>query len=213
MHFWFLTIQKLTAAFQWQRSEELIKNASPNGHEMLLDGKAPLTGQLFTNKTLGKTFRTLGEQGKDGFYKGRVAEEIVKLIQSQGGVMELEDLANHTSTFVEPIKYTYAGEVTVYECPPNGQGLTALMALGILEQMQEQGKIRDPLAMEHNSPEYLHALVEALRYSHFTCYPMALLNILIQPGVRRHTVLCGGSGGRTCAGAGAIEQSACAALS
>lgn len=64
---------------------------------------------------LAKTFRALAEQGKDGFYKGRIAEAIVEMIKSNGGVMELEDLAKHTSSFVEPIKYTYAGEVTVFE--------------------------------------------------------------------------------------------------
>ncbi|KAI0320372.1 gamma-glutamyltranspeptidase [Amylostereum chailletii] len=153
-------------SFSWQRSEELIKNASPNGDEMLLDGKAPLPGQIVKLPNLAQTFRTLAEQGKDGFYKGRIAEAIVELIQSKGGVMELEDLAKHQTTFVEPIQYTYANEVTVYECPPNGQGITALLALGILEQMQEQGAVRNLLDMDHNSVEYLHALVEALRYAH-----------------------------------------------
>lgn len=64
---------------------------------------------------LAKTFRALAEHGKDGFYKGRIAEAIVEIIKSKGGVMELEDLARHTSSFVEPIKYIYAGEVTVFE--------------------------------------------------------------------------------------------------
>ncbi|OAX44171.1 gamma-glutamyltranspeptidase [Rhizopogon vinicolor AM-OR11-026] len=150
-------------SLSWQHSETLIRNASPNGDEMLLNGKAPLPGQIMKFPTLAKTFRAVAEQGKDGFYKGRVAEAIVELIQSKGGVMELDDLAKHESSFVEPIKYTYAGEVTVYECPPNGQGITALLALGILEQMQEQGKIPSLLELEHNSPEYLHALIEALR--------------------------------------------------
>jgi len=77
--------------------------------------------------------------------------------------MELEDLASHTSTSVEPIKYTYANEVTVYECPPNGQGITALLALGILENIQEQGLSKPLLEMEHNSAEYVHTLIEALR--------------------------------------------------
>ncbi|KZT30675.1 gamma-glutamyltranspeptidase [Neolentinus lepideus HHB14362 ss-1] len=147
----------------WQRSENLIKNASPNGDEMLLNGKAPLPGQIVKLPNLAKTFRAVAEQGKDGFYKGRIAESIVELIQSQGGVMELEDLAKHETTFVEPIKYTFNGEVTVYECPPNGQGITALIALGILENLQESSKIKSLLEMEHNSPEYLHILVEALR--------------------------------------------------
>ena len=103
------------SGFQWQRSENLLKNASPNGDEMLLNGKAPLPGQIMTFPNLAKTFRSVAEEGKDGFYKGRIAEAIVELIQSKGGVMELEDLAKHETTFVEPIKYTYGGEVTVYE--------------------------------------------------------------------------------------------------
>ncbi|KAI0053375.1 gamma-glutamyltranspeptidase [Auriscalpium vulgare] len=150
-------------SFAWQRSEKLIKNASPNGDEMLLDGKAPLPGQIMKMPNLAKTFRAVAEQGKDGFYKGRIAEAIVDVIKSQGGVMELEDLAKHETTFVEPIKYTYGGEVTVFECPPNGQGITALIALGILEQIQEQGKVKNLLEMEHNSVQYLHTLIEALR--------------------------------------------------
>ncbi|KAJ3721524.1 gamma-glutamyltranspeptidase [Lentinula raphanica] len=151
-------------SFSWQRSEELIKNASPNGDEMLLNGKAPLPGQVIKLPYLAQTFREVAEKGKDGFYKGRVAEAIVELIQSKGGVMELEDLAKHETSFVEPIHYTYANELKVYECPPNGQaGITALIALGILENLQEQEIIKPLLEMEHNSAEYLHVLVEAMR--------------------------------------------------
>nr|VWO94349.1 Gamma-glutamyltranspeptidase (Ggt) [Ganoderma boninense] len=169
-------------SFSYQRSESLLKNASPNGDEMLLDGKAPLPGQYMKLTNLAKTFREVATLGKDGFYKGRVAQAIVDLIKSKGGVMELEDLASHQTDFVEPIKYTFNGEVTVYEvssenvvdfraaiadddqqCPPNGQGLTALLALGILDNAMDQGKIRSLLDMEHNSAEYLHALVETMR--------------------------------------------------
>lgn len=147
----------------WQLSENLIRNASPNGNEMLLNGKAPLPGQIITLPNLAKTFKELVAKGKDGFYRGRVAQAIVDLIKSKGGKMELEDLANHTTSIVEPIKYTYANDVTLYECPPNGQGITALLALGILESIQEQGRSKPLLEMEHNSPEYLHTLIEALR--------------------------------------------------
>lgn len=65
--------------------------------------------------TLARSLREIATHGKDGFYKGRIAEEIVKLVKSQGGVMELEDLAKHRTDFVEPIKYTYKNEITVYE--------------------------------------------------------------------------------------------------
>lgn len=84
---------------------------------MLLDGKAPLPGQLMVFPKLARTFRDLVSKGKDGFYKGRIAQAIVDHIKAKGGVMELEDLANHRSTFVKPIKYTYAGDITVYEVP------------------------------------------------------------------------------------------------
>ena len=117
---------------------------------MLLNGKAPLPGQIIKLPYLAKTFKELVAKGKDGFYKGRVAQAIVDLIKSKGGKMELEDLANHTSSIVEPIKYTYANDVTLYEvrhfnhiygakfstllfkCPPNGQGKYRIRASGIL---------------------------------------------------------------------------------
>jgi gamma-glutamyltranspeptidase/glutathione hydrolase len=81
---------------------------------LLLNGKAPLPGQIMRFPDLAETFRALVEHGKDGFYKGRIAEAIVEIIKIKGGAMELEDLARHASSFVEPIKHTY-GEVTVYE--------------------------------------------------------------------------------------------------
>lgn len=82
---------------------------------MLLDGRAPLPGEIMRFPDLAKTFRRLSEQGKEGFYRGTVAQEIVDLIKSKGGFMELEDLANHTSSFVEPINYTFMEQVTVHE--------------------------------------------------------------------------------------------------
>ncbi|QRW15852.1 gamma-glutamyltranspeptidase [Rhizoctonia solani] len=155
-------ISELTAN-GWKRSEGLIKSASPSADSMLINGRAPLPGEVMRLPDLAQTFRTLVSEGKRGFYTGRIAEAIVELIKSKGGVMELSDLAEHNTEFVEPIKYTYAGEVTLWECPPNGQGLTALMALGILEAAEETGKIKPLLEMDHNSVEYLHALIEALR--------------------------------------------------
>ncbi|KEP55717.1 lincomycin-condensing protein lmbA [Rhizoctonia solani 123E] len=155
-------ISELTAN-AWKRSEGLIKSASPSADSMLINGRAPLPGEVMRLPDLAQTFKTLVSEGKKGFYTGRIAEAIVELIKGNGGVMELNDLAEHDTDFVEPIKYTYAGEVTLWECPPNGQGITALMALGILEAAQEVGKVKPLLEMEHNSTEYLHALIEALR--------------------------------------------------
>ena len=91
----------------WQRSENLIKNASPSAASMLLNGRAPFPGEIMRFPDLAETFKAVAKDGKKGFYTGRIAEAIVELIKSKGGVMELSDLAEHESTKVTPISYTY----------------------------------------------------------------------------------------------------------
>ncbi|CAG8609996.1 9632_t:CDS:10 [Funneliformis caledonium] len=150
------------SAWQWKSEEEILRTSSPNGGDMLIDGRAPKVGEIMHMPNLARTFRELSEKGKDGFYKGRIAEAIVELVQSKGGVMTLEDLSSHATTRVEPISIEYKG-VRVWECPPNGQGITALMTLRILEILQEQGKIPNLNSLEHNSTQYIHALIESLR--------------------------------------------------
>ncbi|CAD6563795.1 MAG: hypothetical protein TREMPRED_001381 [Tremellales sp. Tagirdzhanova-0007] len=153
----------------WQNSEKLIKNASPNWKEMMMpDGSAPLASHIMTHPELAATFESVAEHGRDGYYKGRVAQAIVDLIQAGGGVMTLEDLAECEAEVIEPIKYEFKhthgpdSGVTLWECPPNGQGLTALMALGIVEAIEDIHGI-DMLDLEHNSVQYMHILIEALR--------------------------------------------------
>lgn len=121
---------------------------------------APSPGELYTNPTFAKTLRSVVEHGQKGFYEGRIAQAIVDLIQSQGGVMTLEDLATHTSTHVKPISYSYGGAngVTLHECPPNGQGLVALIALGIVEALEDSGVV-NLKEEKHNSSLYLHTLM------------------------------------------------------
>jgi gamma-glutamyltranspeptidase / glutathione hydrolase len=146
----------------WQVWEEDIKRASPNGHEILRNGHAPKSGEIFRNPYLAETFRTLARDGRDGFYGGRIAKEIVDLIQSLGGEMTLEDLKSHKTEQVEPITINYQG-LDIWECPPNGQGIVALMALGIVEELQKSGKIPPLPELGHNSAAYLHVIIEALR--------------------------------------------------
>ncbi|GAA6010735.1 hypothetical protein JCM10207_005817 [Rhodosporidiobolus poonsookiae] len=158
------------SSYSWVKNHDLFLKQSDNYREMLIvdpeTGKthAPRPGEIFKNPNLARTFRTLGKEGKKGFYEGRIAEAIVELIQSKGGVMTLEDLKNHTTTPVEPISISYGGEdgVTIYETPPNGQGLTALIALGIIEQLQESGKI-NLSKTEHLSADWFHVLICAIR--------------------------------------------------
>ncbi|ORY48711.1 gamma-glutamyltranspeptidase [Rhizoclosmatium globosum] len=155
-------VSELTAQF-WKRGEQRIMNASPNGHEMLRHGKAaPAAGEIMKLPNMGKTFRALAEQGKAGFYEGRIAESIVKTLGDLGSTMTLDDLKNHSSTPVEPISIVYNDQLRVHECPPNGQGITALIALGILDSLQSKGK-RAFLDAGVNSVSYLHTVIEALR--------------------------------------------------
>ncbi|RIB30488.1 gamma-glutamyltranspeptidase [Gigaspora rosea] len=147
----------------WKSAEKDLLNASINGKsDMLIDCHAPRCGEIMRMPNLARTFRELAEKGKDGFYKGRIAQAIVDIVKCKGGVMSLDDLSSHTSTRVDPISIDYK-DVTIFECPPNGQGITALMALSIIQSLQECRKIRDLSEMVHNSAEYLHVIIESLR--------------------------------------------------
>jgi gamma-glutamyltranspeptidase/glutathione hydrolase len=159
------------SAYLWKQGEILIKSASPNGAEMLKkdsstqDGcRAPGPGEIMKNPTLANTFRLLAKHGKKGFYEGSVAEALVKVVSDLGGHMTLDDLKNHArigSEEPDAICLNYKGQgvnverggVNVWEHPPNGQGIVALIALGILEQLEKAGKIKKWSAKDHNSIE------------------------------------------------------------
>ncbi|KAG5915328.1 hypothetical protein E4U42_008111 [Claviceps africana] len=167
------------AAHAWQASEPCLRAASPNFAEMLKrdphaeDGvRAPRAGEVMKNPTLARTFRTLAEQGKRGFYTGRIAEELVRAVQARGGLLKMEDLEHHLrlgSEAVEPISLPFQGQgladdgLRLWEHPPSGQGLVALMALGIIQQLEKQGRIPTFRPDDFNSAPYLHAVVEALK--------------------------------------------------
>ncbi|PVU92107.1 hypothetical protein BB559_003839 [Furculomyces boomerangus] len=148
----------------WKNQLHEIIAASNNHKELMVDGtRAPEQGEVFVNKNYAKILRQLAENGKDGYYKGEAARAIVKVLESRGGKMTLEDFEAHTSTIVDPISLEYKG-YRVYECPPNGQGLVALEALGILNALERSGKLGKSVGeIEHNSFEYLHTLIECLR--------------------------------------------------
>ena len=97
----------------------------------------------------------MAEGGKAAFYQGRIAEAIAVTVQRAGGCLSVEDLASHRSTWDEPISTTYRG-LRIWECPPNGQGLAALLALNILEGF-------DLASLDPLSPERLHLEIEAMR--------------------------------------------------
>ncbi|KAH6697274.1 gamma-glutamyltranspeptidase [Plectosphaerella plurivora] len=167
------------ASFSWNESEKGLRKASPNFAEMLKkdpqapDGvRAPRPGEIMKNPNLARTFRELATKGKEGFYKGRIAEEIVKVVQNRGGFLELDDLAHHLETGSEPVEpislrveegVLASHGVDLWEHPPNGQGIVALMALGILQELRKAGTIPQWGPEDHNTAPYLHAIIEALR--------------------------------------------------
>jgi gamma-glutamyltranspeptidase/glutathione hydrolase len=147
-------VAPLTAYF-WARGVERQLKTALNGHELTIDGRAPRPGEIFKNPGLARTFRKVAEAGKQAFYQGEIAEAIANVIQQAGGCMTTDDLAAHGSAWEMPISVTYRG-YRVYECPPNGQGLTALIALNLLEGF-DLGSL-DPL-----SADRLHLEIEAMR--------------------------------------------------
>jgi gamma-glutamyltranspeptidase/glutathione hydrolase len=121
----------------------------------LVNGHAPRPGDVFVQKNLARTFRTLARTGREGFYRGEIARAIVDYCQKNGGFLTLEDFAAQKSEWVEPISTTYRGH-TLYEIPPNGQGLTALLLLNILEGI-------DVKAMRADPETYYHTMIEATK--------------------------------------------------
>jgi len=147
-------VAPLTAHF-WQRGAENQLASAPGGRALTLDGRGPRAGEIFRNPGLARAFRAIAEGGKEAYYQGDIAQSIAQVVQEAGGALTVEDLAAHESTWDEPISTTYRG-VRVWECPPNGQGLAALIALNALEGFELSRQ--DPLGVDR-----WHLLIEAMR--------------------------------------------------
>ncbi|MGC1309554.1 MAG: gamma-glutamyltransferase [Phormidesmis sp.] len=118
-------------AYDWGQLAKKLKVTENATRMLLVDGEAPKAGDRHRQPELGRTLQTIAEQGRAGFYTGAVAEDIVSYLQSLGGLHTLEDFAAIQAEYVIPISTRYRG-YDVFECPPNGQGLTALIMLNIL---------------------------------------------------------------------------------
>lgn len=153
------------AARGWRRSKnKLVKQnpeMDPKDIPVLINGEGPDEGELVTNKQIAEALKLIAKKGKSGYYEGSIAEAIIKRTDSKGHKMTLEDLSSHTSTFVEPIKFEFQ-EKTIWEIPPNGQGLVALVALGVIQELHNLGAI-DLYKLEHNSFEYWHLVIECCK--------------------------------------------------
>ncbi len=141
-------------AGHWGRAEAGLRAGSYT-EEYLPGGRAPRAGELVRLPALARSLQAIADGGPSAFYEGEIADAIVSTLRSLGGVMTKADLREHRSTWETPISVDYRG-VTIYECPPNGQGLAALQALHVASQW-------DIGALPWDSPERLHLLVEAMR--------------------------------------------------
>ncbi len=142
-------------AEDWQVEVPKLQRSPAAAANYLLEGRAPRAGEIFRQKNLANTFRILARGGRDAFYKGEIARSIADYCRKNGGFITTEDLGAHHSDWVEPIATTYRG-YKVYEIPPNGQGLTALLTLNILEGF-------DLKAMSAQPDLYYHTLIEATK--------------------------------------------------
>ena len=154
-------VPELDAAY-WSDAEKSLKADGNASATFLIDDRgnrrAPWLGEIFRNPDLAHSLGLIAANGRDSFYKGEIAQRILATSSRLGGTMTQEDLSEYASEWVEPISTTYRGW-TVYEIPPNGQGIAALEMLNIMETF--------PLAQfGHNSSDALHAMIEAKKLAY-----------------------------------------------
>jgi gamma-glutamyltranspeptidase/glutathione hydrolase len=142
----------------WRGAERKLAAHPDAARTYLPNGRAPRTGEVFRNPYLARTYRLIAEGGRDAFYRGPIAQEIVKFSEANGGLFTLRDLEEHRSTWVEPVSTTYRG-YEVWELPPPGQGIAVLQMLNLLEGF-------DLKSMGPESPDYWHLLTEAKKLTY-----------------------------------------------
>ncbi|KAJ1922728.1 hypothetical protein IWQ60_006324, partial [Tieghemiomyces parasiticus] len=152
----------------WQRqlvAHSGFKDVAARATFEVAGGGAPRPGQLYSNADLANTLESIAAGGVvDGFYRGPLADSIVAAVRDRGGVLDQADLANHTSLSIPRTVSTVYRGVEIHECPPNSLGITALIALRILEELERTGRLRQPLAeTSYGSIDHLHPVIEAVR--------------------------------------------------
>jgi gamma-glutamyltranspeptidase/glutathione hydrolase len=142
----------------WAASASQFSDNAESRRVFLPDGQVPAAGAIFMNPDLANTLRIIADRGEDAFYKGPIAQAILKTSAENGGTMTADDLAQYSAEWVEPISTTYR-DWTIYELPPNGDGMAALEMLNIMEQFPA-----DPAGP--HSPGELHTRIEAMKLAY-----------------------------------------------
>jgi len=152
----------------WIDGAEVLAADPDSVKTYLISGKPPLPYQVFRNPDLARAFRVLQSQGRDGFYKGDIAQAIASKTRALGGTMTLEDLAGTQATWEKPISSRYHG-YDVYEMPPNTQGFAVLEMLNIVEACGPKLGL-DLATLGPRSAAYWHLLVEAKKLAYADLY-------------------------------------------
>ncbi len=146
----------------WEDSQDRLSLTPEAGRVFLPHGKVPEVGEQFSNPDLARTLRLIADKGHDAFYRGEIAQAILKTSSALGGTMQADDLAEFSAEWVEPISIDYRGW-KVYELPPNGQGMAALEMLNIM------GTFPPDQAGPQGTPE-LHKKIEAMKLAYTDLY-------------------------------------------
>jgi len=145
-------------AYDWGLQKELIERDAAAMKILMPNGNTPAVGDKHYQPQLAATLEGIAERGRDGFYQGPVAEDIVTTLRGLGGLHTLDDFAAAAGEYVEPIYTNYRG-YRVFECPPNGQGIAALQMLNILQGC-------DVAELDPLGPERFHLQIEAKRLAY-----------------------------------------------
>jgi len=140
----------------WQKSTEKMTAHEDSRRVWLPGGRAPKSAERFRNPEFATTLKTIAQHGIEPFYQGTIGQQIVDCVQSAGGVLSMNDLGGYRAEWVEPLQLDYKNGYSFYEIPPNGQGLTALIALNMAKQFDMSG-------MAYGSADYFHMLMEIMK--------------------------------------------------
>ena len=145
-------------AADWARSGERLLRSSAGRVFYLPDDHAPVAGQKLRLPALANTLRRIAAEGPDAFYRGELACRMVAFLEQEGGLHSADDFAAAAGEFVQPVSARYR-DLEIHECPPNGQGVIALLLLNILKGFELGG-------LDPDGPERLHLLAEASRLAY-----------------------------------------------
>jgi gamma-glutamyltranspeptidase/glutathione hydrolase len=170
----------------WREAEARLRRWPSSAATYLAGGRAPQAGERFRNPDLARTYRLLAQQGPEAFYRGSIARSIVAFSERVGGLFSLQDFERYRAAWEEPISTEYRG-YTVWQMPPNTQGLAVLQMLNILQAF-------DLKKLGHNSADYLHLLIETkkivfedrARYYADPAFTKVPIQFLLSPAYAEH---------------------------